>query len=204
MSTGSATSIKSGLALAGACAALLAGLAACGGSGSDSPDFAAADLERLSFAPADLPAMEYQPDRSGPGAFTKGEENRAVAARLEKLGLDANHVSQFFATSRDSKLLFVESAVFLFEDHAAAKAAAGSLEREDLNHLDSSETIAAPELGEQAFGVRGEFDGYPVYSYGWRNGDVLMPLSVAPNGEEPGPHSTLRLAAQLEAKGKQQ
>ena len=182
---------------------LLAGLAACGDSGSDSPDFAAADLKRLSFAPADVPAMEYQPDRSGAGAFTKVRENRAVAGRLEKLGLESNYASQFFATSRDSKLLFVESLVLLFEDHAAAEGAVGQLEREVLNNLDGSGTIDAPDLGEQAFGVRGEFDGYMTYSYGWRNRDALQLVTVAPNGEEPGRRSTLRLAARLEAKGKQ-
>ena len=108
MSTGYAVTIRRGLVATGACAALLVGLAACGDSGSDSPDFAAADLERLSFAAADLPTMEYQPDRSGPGAFTRGGDNREIAARLEKLGLESNYVSQFFATSRDSKLGFVE------------------------------------------------------------------------------------------------
>ena len=200
---GYATTIKKGLAATVACAALLAGLAACGDSG-DSPDFAAADLKRLSFAPPDVPAMEYQPNRSGAGAFTKVGENRAVAARLEKLGLESNYVSQFFATNRDSKLLFVESLVLLFKDQAAAQAAVSQLEREDLDNLDASKTIEAPDLGEQAFAVRGKFDGYTTYSYGWRNGDALFLLTVAPNGKKPGPRSTLRLAAQLEAKGKEQ
>ena len=187
-----------------ACAALLIGLAACGDSDSDSPDFAAADLERLSLAPADLPEMEYQPDRSGAGAFTRGGENREVAARLEKLGLESNYVSQFFATSRDSELGFVESLVLLFEDEAAAEAAVSQLEREGLNNLDASETIDAPDLGEQPFGVRGEFDGFPVYSYGWRNGDALFLVTVAPGGQKPGPRSTLRVAAEVEAKGERQ
>lgn len=197
---GYATTIKRGLAATGTCAVLLVGLAACGDSGSDSPDFSAADLKRLSLGPADVPAMEYQPDRSGAGAFTKGGENREVESRLQTLGLKSNYVSQFFATSRNSKLLFVESLVLLFEDEAAAEAAVGPLEREDLDNLDASERIAAPDLGEQAFGVRGEFDGYTTYSYGWRNGDALMLVTVAPNGEKPGPGSTVRLAAQLEAK----
>jgi hypothetical protein len=78
------------------------------------------------------------------------------------------------------------------------------LEREDLRNLDASETIDAPDLGKQAFGVRGEFDGYTTYSYGWRNGDALSLLTVAPGGDKPGPRSTLRLAARLEAKGQRQ
>jgi hypothetical protein len=186
------------------CVALLVGLAGCGDSGTDSSDFGAADLKRLSFAPADVPTMEYQPDRSGAGAFTKVRENRPVAARLEKLGLESNYASQFFATRRDSKLLFVESLVLLFEDQAGAEAAVGQLEWEDLNNLERSETIKAPNVGEQAFGVRGEFDGYTTYSYGWRTGDALLLVTVAPGGKEPGPQSTLALAEQLEAKGERQ
>jgi hypothetical protein len=204
MSTGHATTIRRRLAATAAGAALLIGLAACGDSGGDSPDFTTADLERLSFAPADVPAMEYQPDRSGAGGLTKGGDNRDVAARLEKLGLESNYVSQFFATTRRSQLLFVESTVLLFEDEAAARAAMGPVERENLDSIDSSEAIDAPDLGEQAFGLRGKTDGYTVYSYGWRNGDAVQLVTVAPNGEKPGPRSTVRLAAQLEAKGERQ
>jgi hypothetical protein len=185
------------------CAALLVGLAGCGDSGSGSADFAAADLKRLSFAPADLPAMEYQPDRSGAAAFTRGEENREIATRLGRLGLESDYVSQFFATSRDSKLLFVESVVLLFEDDAIAEEAVGPVKREYLDYLDSSETIDAPNIGEQAFGLGGQFDGYTTYAYGWRTGDAVQLVSVAPGGEKPGPRSSVRLAAQLEAKGEQ-
>ena len=144
--------------------------------------------------------MEYQPDRSGPGAFTRGGDNREIAARLEKLGLESNYVSQFFATSRDSKLGFVESVVLLFEDEGAAESAVGPVEREYLDFLDSSETITAPDLGEQAFGVRGEFDGYPTYAYGWLSAATYS-CDRGPNGEKPGSRSTVRLAAQLVAKG---
>jgi hypothetical protein len=73
------------------------------------PDFTAADLESVSFAPEEVAGMEYQPQRSGAGAFTRGDENREIAERLEGLGLEANFVSQFFATSRRSELGFVES-----------------------------------------------------------------------------------------------
>ena len=166
-------------------------------TGSASPDFTGADLAALSFAADDVAKMEYQPQRSGPGAFTHGGENQQVAARLEELGLEANYSSQFFATSRDSELTFVESLVFLFEDEEAATAAVDQVKKEDLANLEPSEEIEAPELGEQAFGVLGDFDGYPVYSYGWRVGDVIQLLTVAPNGENPSPDSTLELAEQL-------
>jgi hypothetical protein len=87
--------------------------------------------------------------------------------------------------------------VFLFEDELAAADAVDEVKREDLDNLSPSAEIDAPDLGEQPFGIKGDFDGYTTYSYGWRVGDAVQLLTVAPNGDSPSPDGTLELAAQL-------
>ena len=190
-------------------------LTACGddddGDGdAASRDFTSADLEGLNFAPGDLPDMEYQRDSSGLNAFTADQLEEAeeegdrsgvqLVADLEQLGLAADHASQFFPTSRDSELSFVEGLVFLFADADAAEEAVDVLREADAENLAPADEIDAPDLGEQAFGWKGEFDGFPVYSFGWRVGDVIELVSVAPGDENAGPESTIALAEQLEAK----
>ena len=179
---------------------------------SDSPDFEAADLERLNFAADELPDMEYQPDSSGPGAFSRNQEEEAeeeggsgleLLARLNELGLEEDYVSQFFAANRDAELGFVESISFLFEDEEGAEDAVGTVREANARNVKPAEEIEAPELGEQAFGLRGEFDGFLVYSYGWRVGDVIQIASVSPADQDAGPQSTLELAEQLEAKAEE-
>jgi hypothetical protein len=179
-------------------------LAACGGNGgdggsADARDYSASDLQGLSFAPRDLPDMDHQPRRSGAGAFTRGEENREIGARLERFGLEGDYVSQFFATSRDSKLGFVESVALLFEDASSAGAAVEPVNVAYVEFLAAKE-IDAPALGEQAFGVLGDFDGHPVYAFGWRVGDAIQLVTAAPNGKNPGPGRALALGQRLAAK----
>lgn len=142
--------------------------------------------------------MEYKPRRSGPGAFA--HDNPDVAAEFEDLGLEADHLSQFFAAGRDSEFLFVESIAFLFEDEAAAAGSVEPLKEANLDNLAPADEIEAPaDLGDQAFGIHGDFDGFPVYSFGWRVGDAVQVVTVAPNGKNPSPASTLALAEQLAA-----
>ena len=200
-----------GLLLAGLGAGLIA--VGCGDDDGDVPDFTPADLERLSFATHDLPEMEYQPDSSGQGAFARdqqeeaeGEDDRSgveLVASLEELGLEDDYVSQFFATTRDAEVSFVESTAFLFEDEAGAQEAVPVLTQANADNLESSEETDPPDLGEEPFGVRGEFDGFPVYSFGWRVGDVVQIVGVAPGDPKAGPESAIELATQLEAKAHQ-
>src|SRR5687768_1844592 len=126
---------RSGSSLITVAAAALAALAltACGGDEGGSPDFTATDLAGLNFARDELPRLEYQQDSSGPGAFSKDQKEEAkeegdesglrLLERLQGLGLEADHVSQFFATTRDAELSFVESITFLFQDDGGAKEA---------------------------------------------------------------------------------
>ena len=179
--------------------------AACGEDSGESvaaaaADYSAEDLERLSFARADLPDMDYQPQRSGYGAFSGGEENREIAARLTALGLEEDYAAQFFATSRDSELGFVESTTLLFEDESSAAAAVDKVSEEYADFIAPAEEIDPPDFGEQPFGILGDFDGFPVYALGWRVGDVLQIVTVAPNGPDPSPHTALELAQMLAAK----
>lgn len=205
--------ITRGLAAALAAAGLALAIGACGNDEADVPDFTATNLERLSFAADDLPAMDYQPDSSGQGAFARDQQEEAeeegdrsgieLVANLNELGLEDDYVSQFFATSRDAEVSFVESTAFLFEDEAGAREAVPVLTQANADNLESPEEIDPPELGEEAFGVRGEFDGFPVYSFGWRVGDVIQIVGVAPGGPKAGPESAIELAEQLEAKAQQ-
>jgi hypothetical protein len=193
-----------------ACALIAVGAAACGDDDGDSQDFAATDLEQLNFAADDLPEMEYQPESSGQGAFTRDQQEEAeeegdrsgleLVAELEELGLEDDFVSQFFATSRDAEISFVESTSFLFEDEAGAEEAVPVVTEANADNLESAEEIDPPDLGDEAFGVQGEFDGFPVYSFGWRVGDVIQVVGVAPGDPKAGPESTIELAEQLEAK----
>ena len=202
-------------ALAAVFAAAVLGLAvgACGDDDADVPDIAPTDLERLSFAAGDLPAMEHQPDSSGQGAGARDQQEEAeeegdrsgleLVGKLEDLGLEDDYVSQFFATSRDAELSFVESTTFLFEDEESAEEAVPVLTQANADNLESPEEIDPPDLGDEPFGVRGEFDGFPVYSFGWRVGDVIQIVGVAPGDPKAGPESTIELAEQLEAKAQQ-
>ena len=194
-----------------AAAALVAlALTACGGDGDGSPDFAAADLAGLNFARNELPRLEYQPDSSGAGAFSRDQKEEAeeegdesglrLLERLQGLGLEADHVSQFFATSRDSKLSFVESITFLFRDEEGAEEAVDVVKKASAENIRPTKEIDAPELGEQAFGLRGKFDDRLTYSLGWRVGDAIQVIGVAPGDQAAGPESTLQLAEQLEVK----
>jgi hypothetical protein len=179
-------------------------LAACGDD--DGPDFAVADLERLNFAPNEVPNMEYQPDSSGPGAFAAAQREQGdeggvrLVDRLEELGLEADYVSQFFAASRGAETNFVESVSFLFEDDGAAEEAVDVVSEASASNIEPAEEIEAPDLGEQPFAQRGEFDGFLTYSVGWRTGDVIELVTVAPGDQKAGPESTIELAEQLESK----
>jgi hypothetical protein len=203
--------------------AVLAGLAlaACGGDGHD---FTVDDLQRLNFARDEIPDMEYQPDSSGLGAFAADQREEAEGdeegdegddegdeeggdqsglkflARLQELGLEEDYASQFFATSRDAELLFVESISFLFEDADAAEDAVDAVREGALRNLETAEQIDAPELGEQAFGVRGEFGGFLTFAFGWRVGDVIQLATVATGDDDAKPDRAIELADQLEDK----
>ena len=202
-----------GLALALTAAVLAFGLAACGDDDDDesgSPDFAVADLEALNFGPNELPEMEYQADVSGPGAFTADQVEEAeeegdrsglkVVEALEELGLEADYSSQFFANTRDAEISFVESLTLLFADEAGATEAVDVVSEAAAKNVEPSSAIDPPDLGEQAFGIKGDFDGFLTYAYGWRVGDVIELVTVAPGDQKAGPESTLELAEQLEAK----
>jgi hypothetical protein len=183
-----------------------------GSSGSESGDFAAADLARLSFARNELPDLEYQRDSSGTGAFEADQIEQAreegdrsgveLVNRLKQLGLEADHVSQFFATSRRSELTFVESIVFLFDESDSAEAAITDVRRAAARNVAPADEIDAPDLDKQSFGIRGESEGFLTYTMGWRAGDAIQILTVAPQDREAGLKTTLQLARRLEAKTK--
>ena len=194
-----------------AAAALTAvAFSACGGDGGGSPDFTASDLAGLNFARNELPRLEYQPDSSGPGAFSKDQKEEAkeegdesglrLLERLQGLGLEADHVSQFFATTRGAELNFVESITFLFQNEEGAEKAVELVRQASADNIRPAKAIDAPELGEHAFGLRGEFDGSLTYSFGWRVGDVIQLIGVAPGEQGAAPDSTFQLAERLEAK----
>jgi hypothetical protein len=194
-------------------ASLFAAACGSGDSGSESRDFATADLERLSFARDELPGLEYQRESSGAGAFSEDQKEQAqedggrsgleFLNRLKQLGLEADHVSQFFATGRRSELSFVESITFLFDDPESAEEAITAVRRGVASNIEPAEKIDAPDRGEQPFGIRGEFDGSLTYSFGWRVGDAIQMLTVAPRDRDTGPESTLQLTQQLEAKAEE-
>ena len=177
---------------------------------TEAPDFTVADLEGLSFSPDELPGMEYQADSSGQGAFVADQEDEAknegdksgleLVDRLERLGLKGDYVSQFFATNRKADLGFVESITFLFENVEGAEAAVSEVSQAAAENTRPAEEIDAPDLGEQVFGLRGEFDGFPTYTYGWRVGDAIQLVGAALGDPDAGPGSALELAEQLEAK----
>ena len=191
--------------------ATLSFAAGCGDDGdTEAPDFTVADLAGLSFSRGEVPGMEYQSDSSGQGAFVADQEEEAkkegdesglgLLDRLEQLGFEGDYVSQFFATSRDADLGFVESITFLFEDVDGAEGAVDAVREAAAENTNPAEEIDAPDLGEQAFGLRGEFDGFLTYTYGWRVGDAIQLVGVAPGDQDTGPEGALDLAEQLEAK----
>lgn len=183
-----------------------------GSSGRESQDFVARDLGRLSFAPDELPGLAYQRESSGAGAFEADQRAEAreegdrsgleLVNRLKQLGLEADHVSQFFATSRRSEVSFVESIVFLFERESGAEASVAEVRRATATNVAPAHPIDAPDLGRQAFGLRGKFEGFPTYTLGWRAGDAIQLLTTAPQDRQAGLERTLELARRLEAKTK--
>lgn len=196
---------------------LAVGASACGGSGSDAqapdaqaPRFTPADLERVGFTPADLPDMEYQRDESGRGAFAADQEEEAkeegdrsglkLLHRLESLGLEADHVAKFFATSRDSDVGFAESIAFVFADEQGAERALVEVRDAAARNVAPAEEIATPDLGEEAFGLRGEFEGFSTHTYGWRVGNLIELFTAAPNDQDAGLGATKELAGRLAAK----
>jgi hypothetical protein len=188
------------------------GIDECGGAESESTDFAAADLERLNFASNEVPGMEYQPELSGLGAFSVDQEEDAEEGdrsglefldSLEAVGLEANYVSQFFATSRKSELGFVESIAFLFKDEAGAAEAIEIVAEGAARNISPADEIDPPPVGDQAFGLRGKFDGFLTYSFGWRVGDVVQLFTVAPRDQDAGPEVAVELGQQLAAKAQQ-
>jgi hypothetical protein len=185
----------------------------CGDSDDDTPDFAAGDLKGVNFAAGEVPGMEYQPDSSGLGAFARDQQEEAAEEGdqsglkflqdLKALGLEADYVSQFFATSRDSEINFAESISFLFEDDERAEDAVRVVREAATRNVEPAEEIKAPTLGEQAFGIRGEFEGFLTYSYGWRVGDVIQLMTAAPGDPDATSRKTLQLAEKLEAKAQE-
>jgi hypothetical protein len=194
-----------------ACVLIAIGAGSCGDDDEDaSQDFASADLERLSFARDELPEMEYQPDSSGLGAFREDQQEEAkeegdrsgleLVESLDEIGLEEDYVSQFFAFERGSELSFVESIVFLFPDEAAAEEAVDEVEDGAARNIEPAEEIEALDVGEDGFGLSGEFEGFPTYSFGWRVGDVIQLLGVAPSDPKAGFARVRAVAQQLEAK----
>jgi hypothetical protein len=204
--------ITRSLAIAATGAVVALAAAACGDDAESgaSQDFSAADLKGLNLVPDDVPGMEYQPDVSGPGAFVADQEKDAedegdgsgleFLADLARVGLEEDYVSQFFATSRDSELGFAESITFLFADEQAAVAAIPLVADAAARNVEPSKEIEPPDVGEQAFGIRGEFDGFPTYTFGWRSGDAIQLLTVAPGEPNAGAAAATVLAERLAAK----
>jgi hypothetical protein len=184
-----------------------------GSSESAGRDFARADLARLGFAPDELRGLEYQRESSGAGAFSADQKEEAreegdrsgleLLKHLNELGLEADHVSQFFATSRGSEFNFVESIVFLFRDGESAEAAVAAVRRGAARNIAPAAQIDAPTLGEQAFALRGEFEGFPTYTFAWRTGDVIQMLGVAPRERDAGPEGSRQLAQKLAGKAEE-
>lgn len=200
--------------------ALAPGATGCGGSDSDAepaetPAFTPADLERLSFTPADVPDMEYQAEESGQGAFAADQQEEAkeehdrsglrLLQRLESLGLEAERVAKFFATSRDAGLGFAESITFVFADERGAERALADVRDAAARNIAPADEIPSSGLGDDAFGLRGQFDGYPSYSYGWRVGNVIVLTTAAPpNRRATGAEAaSLTLAQRLAAKAEE-
>ena len=206
--------ITRSLAVAVSGAVLALAVAACGDDAESdaSPDFSASDLKGLNLVPDDVPGMEYQPDVSGRGAFVADQEEDAenegdrsgleFLADLERIGLEDDYVSQFFATSRDSQLGFAESIVFLFADEEGASKATQLVADAAARNVEPATEIDPPGLGEQGFGIRGEFDGFPTFTYGWRLGDAIQMLTIAPMKGRAGAEAALELAERLAAKAR--
>ena len=204
-------SITAAIAGALAVAAVAVGTTGCGDDESEAApaDFGAADLERLNLSANDVPEMEYRANASGAGAFAAEQREQAkegdrggleLVTELETLGLEDDYVAQFEAASRDADVFFVESVAFLFEDGDAAKAAVPVISEANTDSLDSARPMDTQDLGEEPFAIRGEFDGYLTYSFGWRSSDVIQVVTVAPADQKAGPGATLDLAEQLAAK----
>jgi hypothetical protein len=98
---------------------------------------------------------------------------------LRNAGMQEDYGIQFEATSRESKVGFVEAIAFLAADEEKAKKLVDQLKALNLKFFEDSSDVKAPDLGESPFAVNGAFDKTPVLIYGWRTGDVVQLLTVA-------------------------
>jgi hypothetical protein len=164
--------------LLGVVTLLALGAAACGGS--NSRDFERADLPRLVFSPSEAPVGTKKV--KSPFGFRFLEQEHLPKSFMQPLrdaGMQEDYGIQFEATSRETKVGFVETIAFLSADEDKATKLVDQLKALNLKFFEGASEARAPKLGDSPFAVNGAYDKTPVLIYGWRTGDVVQLLTVA-------------------------
>ncbi len=164
-------------------------LSGCGGR---SGEFGEDDLPDLVFEPSEAPAgTQYEATMSGAGALEKEEGSARTIAALRKLGFRADYATVFLG-----KRLFLQAiAVLIRDDQGAAKGLVflrGLVKREV-----PGATEVAVDAERWAFtGVSGIPTPSRATFLGWRRGNAVLLLTVAPST----PESARPFAARLDAR----
>lgn len=159
--------------------ALGCAVALAAGCGSGSTSFSENDLPGLVLTSAEAPpGTVYAAAQSGAGALEKEQDGAETVRQLRQFGFQADYASMFFG-----KTGFGESIAVLFHDEQGASDALAFMKRLFGQEIPGTKQAPAGGLGDEAWAFAGVFfpDSPPGTFYGWRRGNVLLLLNIAPS-----------------------
>jgi hypothetical protein len=176
-------------------------LVACGDDdAAEQAGFTEQDLSGLVLGPSQAPPHTEVSDISGPDLLERQGGLERLLQQLREVGFVADHGVQFEPTRRGAS--FVEALALVFEDEDAAGRGLDLLLRFHLDSYEPAEEIPAAWLGEESWGVRGEFEpGIPSGIFASRTGNVIQLATVSAEDQRARIDEAREVALQLEELG---
>ena len=158
--------------------------------------FTKADLPELALQPSDAPSgMSYTRAESGPRTLEDvGIILDDQIALAEELGMSSVYDATFDSTTSD---LRVASRLWLF---SAAAGADRWLEQSRDDSVLYLEQIAAPALADGSWAAQGAIGGTEVISHGFREGNVVVVVTLSSNTQQPSLANALTVAQDAAAR----
>jgi hypothetical protein len=151
----------------------------------------------LVLGPSEAPPHTEVSDISGPDLLEVEGGLERLLQQLREEGFVADHGVQFEPTRRDAS--FVEALALVFEDEDAAGRALDLLLRFHLDFYAPADEIPAAGLGEESWGVRGEFEpGIPSGIFALRTGNVIPLATVSAEDQRARIDEAREVALELE------
>jgi hypothetical protein len=175
---------------------------ACGES-DDSADFDRSELAALVPPKTEPPPQHAAEEKPFGFDFLEQEGEdivKAVVLPLRARGMEDDYGIQFTGTTRKADPGFLEAIAFLFRDENAATRGLDYVRGVHIKFIKPARELPALDIGEESWGLVGEFFGDPDAVYGFRIGNVVLLATVSGSTDQVSIREARELAEDLEAR----